>query len=521
MGRIVLDKIKYIMKQLWQGTLPRKKTIETFFATLCLYGNKFCTMKRNKIVTISVLLVFSMSVISVAQKQNSTTKHPNVLFILADDLGINALNCYGNSLVESPNIDKLFSEGIHFKNGYSNDPTCAPSRGAIISGQYVPRHKIYRVADRYRQKRVTLEHMKYLPPENNNVKGLGKGLGLEKITIAEAFKNNGYTTAAYGKWHLGHGKLGIPFHGFDEGYEMVGHYNYKTDPKQENVDPNEYSADRITANTIDFMKRAVKAGKPFFSYVPFYLVHKPLEPKVSYLKHFQKILKNNPDVGPDEIKVLAMIKSLDESVGQLIETVKKLGIEENTIILFTSDNGHYRTESNIFTKPYAGQKGLTLEGGIRVPYIFKWKNHIPAGTVSKEPIIHVDIYPTLLGIAGLKPPKDYILDGEDLTPILLKPGTKSKRDALIWEYTNYANYNVKKGTFASEWVNVIQIDGYKLTEVVDNGKFILYNLNTDPYETTDIAATSPDIVKKLSNRLEKWKKEVGYVGPVPNPDYKY
>lgn len=476
----------------------------------------------NKIVFFSLLLLLLSSCTSYAKnkQQNSSTKHPNVLFILADDLGINALNCYGNLLVESPNIDKLFSEGIHFTNGYSNDPTCSPSRGAIITGQYVPRHKIYRVADRYRSSEKTLEHMKYLPPENNMVKGLGKGLSLDKITIAEAFKKNGYSTAAYGKWHLGHGKLGIPFHGFDEGYEMLGHYNYRTDPKQENVDPKEYSADRITANTIDFMERSVKAGNPFFSYVPYYLVHKPLEPKAEYLKHFQEILKDNPDVGSDEIQVLAMIKSLDESVGQLMDAVKKLNIEEETIIVFTSDNGHYRTESNIFTKPYAGQKGLTLEGGIRVPYIFKWKNHIPAGTVSKEPIIHIDIYPTLLGIVGLKPVKNYILDGENLTPILLNPEKKSNRDALIWEYTNYANYSEKKGTFASEWVNVIQMDGYKLTEVVDNGKFILYNLNVDPYETTDIAATSPKIVKRLSNRLEIWKKEVGYVGPVPNPNYK-
>ncbi len=480
-------------------------------------------LKVNRLGFFSLLIFLLGSCTSGAENktEKSSGKHPNVLFILADDLGINALNCYGNSLVESPNIDNLYSEGMHFTNGYSNDPTCAPSRGSIITGQYVPRHKIYRVADRYRQKRVTLEHMKYLPPENNVVKGLGKGLDLDKVTIPKAFKKYGYTTAAYGKWHLGHGKLGIPFQGFDEGYEMLGHYNYRTDPKQENVDPKEYSADRITANTIDFMERAVKSGKPFFSYVPYYLVHKPLEPKAAYLKHFKEILKDNPNVGPIEVQVLAMIKSLDESVGQLMDAVKRLNIEENTIIVFTSDNGHYRTESNIFTKPYAGQKGLTLEGGIRVPYIFKWKGHIPAETVSKEPIIHVDIYPTLLGLAGIEPVKGYVLDGEDLTPVLLDPNKKTKRDALIWEYTNYANYSEKKGAFASEWVNVIQMEGYKLTEVVDNGKFILYNLNVDPYETTDIASSSPEIVKKLSDRLEKWKKEVGYVGPVPNPDYKY
>ncbi len=445
---------------------------------------------------------------------------PNVVFILADDLGINALNCYGNNLVESANIDKLYNEGMHFTNGYSNDPTCAPSRGSIISGQYVPRHKIYRVADRYKKSKVTLEHMKYLPPETNVVEGLGKGLSFDKVTIAHAFKNNGYVTAAYGKWHLGHGKLGITAHGFDEGYEMLGHYKYRTDPKQKNIDPNEYSADRVTANTIDFMERSVKSGKPFFTYVPYYLVHKPLEPKPEYLKHFKEILKNNPNVGPDEVKVLAMIKSLDESVGQLMDAIKKLGIEDNTIIVFGSDNGHYKTEGNLFNKPYAGQKGQTLEGGIRVPYIFKWKGHIKPNTVSKEPIIHVDLYPTLVGLSGNKTTKNYILDGEDISPILLDKRKSMNRDALVWEYTNYANYNIKKGSFASEWVNVIQMDGYKLTEYVDTGKYVLYNLNIDPYETNNIAAKYPEIIKKQVKRLDKWKKETGYVGPIPNPDYK-
>ena len=362
--------------------------------------------------------------------------------------------------------------------------------------------------------------MKYLPPENNRVEGAGKGLGLDKITLADAFKMNGYVTAAYGKWHLGNGTLGIPYQGFDEGYELRGHYNYTTEPQQQNVDPNEYSSDRITENTIDFMKRSVKSNKPFFAYVPYYLVHRPLEPKPEYLKHFEEVLKNNPDVGPEEVSVLAMIKSLDESVGQLMNALNELGIEEDTIVVFTSDNGHYKTENNIFVHPYAGSKGSTLEGGIRVPYIFSWKGHIPAGTASKEPIIHVDIYPTLLGLAGLSPEKDYPLDGEDITAILLDPSTPSKRDALVWEYTNYSHYSVRTGRFASEWVNVIQMDGYKLTEIVDTQKFILYNLNTDPYETTDLAASTPEMVERLRARLDVWKNEVGYVGPIPNPDYK-
>jgi len=476
---------------------------------------------KNRFLKIAFAILISVSSSLVAQNKKGDATKPNVIFILADDLGINALNCYGNDYVESPNIDQLYNEGIHFTNGYSSDPTCAPSRGAIITGQYVPRTSWYRVADRFKGKKGarTLAHMKYLPPENNIVKGMGKGIDPTKQTIAKAFKANGYVTAAYGKWHLGHGKLGIRAHGFDEGYEMLGHYNYRTDPKQENVDPNEYSADRITANTIDFMKRSVKSGKPFFTYVPYYLVHKPLEPKPELLKYFKEKLKGDKFIGKDEITILAMIKSLDESVGQLMDAVKELGIEDNTIVVFTSDNGHYKTENNIYTKPYRGQKGVTYEGGIRVPYIFKWKGHIPAKTVSTEPIIHVDIYPTLIGLSGNKTVDGYILDGEDITPILLGKKKKTERDALMWEYTNYANYNPKSKTFASQWVNVIQMDGFKLTEVVETGEYYMYNLTEDPYETKEISADYPKVVKKLVKRLEQWKKDTGYVGPIPNPDY--
>lgn len=455
------------------------------------------------------------------QKSVKTSqKQPNVLFVLADDLGINALNCYGNPLVESPHIDQLYREGMHFTNGYSNDPTCAPSRASILSGQYVPRHRVYRVTDRYKSDKKTLEVMRFLPPEINKVKGSGAGLNLDKITIAEALKTNNYNTAAYGKWHLGKNELQIQNQGFDEGYEITGHYNFKTSPQQNDVDNSQYSADMITENTINFIKKSASENKPFFAYVPYYLVHKPLEPKAEYLAHFKQKLKGNPEVGKDEIKVLAMIKSLDDSVGQLLKTLTDLNLDDDTIIVFTSDNGHYKTESNLFNKPYQGVKGQTLEGGIRVPYIFKWKNKIKAGSVSKEPIIHVDIYPTLLGLTQTVKPEDYILDGEDLTPILLNTTSQTKRNALIWEYTNYANYNIKRGEFASKWVNVIQMDGYKMTEDVETSKYILYNLNEDPYETKEISKENPEIVNKLKSRLELWKTETGYEAPKPNPDYK-
>ena len=460
----------------------------------------------------TALLLFSFAV--------TAQEKPNVLFILVDDLGINALNCYGNPLVESPNIDQLFAESMHFTNGYSNDPTCAPSRASIMSGQYAPRHKVYRVADRFKSEKTTLENMKYLPPQNNRVKGSGTGMALQKITIAEALKTNQYATAAYGKWHLGKKTLGIPHQGFDEGYEITGHYNFKTSPEQNINDPKLYSADHITEKTIDFMTRSVKDKKPFFAYVPYYLVHKPLEPKPEHLNYFNEKLNGNPDIGKDEIQVLAMIKSLDESVGQLMTSLKSLQVEEETIVVFTSDNGHYKTESNVFTQPYRGTKGETFEGGIRVPYLFKWKDRIAENSVSKEPIIHVDLYPTLLGLTQTEPPIDYILDGEDISPILLGEKSKTQREDLIWEYTNYARYRPEKDSWNSKWLNVIQSDGYKMTEDVETETYTLFNLNVDPYETKEISKETPEKVEVLKVKLEAWKKETGYEGPRPNPDYK-
>ncbi|RUA12286.1 MAG: aryl-sulfate sulfohydrolase [Flavobacteriia bacterium] len=486
-------------------------------------------MKKIVLIVLVIALFAGWTMVKRTNKGDNTVvsdkidkpkkKKPNVLFILADDLGINALNCYGNKLVESPNIDRLFHEGMHFTNGYSNDPTCAPSRASIMTGQYVPRHKIYRVADRFRQQKNTIPHMRYMPPENNVVKGKGTGLSLDKYIIAEALKDNGYHTAAYGKWHLGHNGLGFTAQGFDKGFEIVGHYNFKTFPEQHINKPGLYASDVVTENVIKFIKESVKEKEPFFAYVPYYLVHKPLEPKPEYLKYFKEKLKNNPDVGPDEIKVLAMIKSLDENVGQLLSVLKELNIEDETIVAFVSDNGHYKTESNIFTQPYRGVKGQTFEGGIRVPYIFRWKGHIAPNSVSTEPIIHVDIYPTFLGLTNSKLNKDIPLDGEDISPILLGKKSKTNRDALVWEYTNYAGYNKKNKTFRSSWVNVIQMDGFKLTEDVETNKYYLFNLNKDPYETKEVAAQYPEEVEKLKARLEQWKKETGYEPPRKNPDY--
>lgn len=447
----------------------------------------------------------------------TTSDPPNVLFILADDLGINALGCYGNEYVETPNIDRLAGQGMRFTNGYSADPTCAPSRASIMTGQYVPRHGIYRVSDRHEKDPTTLAAMRYLPPVNYRPEGKGVGLDPAEITLAEAFKAGGYATAGFGKWHLGRGKSDMRNQGFDQAVETTKHYGFRAEPEQTDIGANEYNADYTTRKGIAFMREKHGTKQPFFLYMPYYLVHKPLEPKPELLAYFKK--KYGNDLSTETLKVLAMIKSLDESVGQLLAALDEMGIGEETLVAFVSDNGHYKTDEAIFNQPYRGDKGETLEGGIRVPYVFRMPGRILAATERATPILHIDLYPTLLDVAGVARPTKQLLDGESLVPVLEGRREETERDALVWQYTNYAGWSAKRGDFRSSWVNVIQSEGYKLTEDVETGAYTLFNLKTDPYEARNIAAENPEVIIRLTARLTDWKKRTEAEVPRTNPDY--
>ncbi|OHX64066.1 sulfatase [Flammeovirga pacifica] len=441
-------------------------------------------------------------------------KQPNIVFILADDLGINALGSYGNEYVETPHIDQLASEGMLFSNGYATDPTCAPSRAAIMTGQYVPRQGIYRVSDRFKKDKKTLYNMRYLPPENNRPTHKGVGLSLDKILIPEMLKQKGYATAGFGKWHLGINELSMNNQGFDEAIETKSHFNFSQHPTQKDVLENEFNADYTTRKGIDFMTRKVKENKPFFLFLPYYLVHKPLEPKPETLQYF----KNKYKLDEEALKVLSMITNLDESVGEVLNAIENLGIGDNTLIIFTSDNGHYKTDNGMFNKPYQGFKGSTLEGGIRIPYIFKYPKVIPANTKATEPIIQVDIYPTLMSFTDIKK-VNQPLDGESLYPILTNKKKELKDRVLVWQYTNYSGYNIKKKTFRSEWVNVIQHKGFKMTEYVERDEYILFNLNTDPYETKEVSSKYPEKITELKGLLNQWKQNTQSKTPIKNPDF--
>lgn len=465
-----------------------------------------------------------ISLLFVSTLLSAQTKKTNVLFILADDLGINALNCYGNDIVETPNIDKLFSRGMHFTNGYSNDPTCAPSRAAIMTGQLPPRTNIYRVVDRFviaKNANEMRQNMRYLPPASNHLYSGNNGLSPDKLNIAKVFKNNGYNTAAYGKWHLGTGTSAMHNMGFDDAIEAKkNHYNFKTTPEQSDYDSRVYNADYCTEKGIAFMKKSMAEEKPFFLYMPYYLVHAPFEPKEEYVTYFKSKLHGTEYDHKKVIDVIAMIKSLDDSVGDLLDALEELGIDDNTLVVFTSDNGHYKVrENNMFALPYRGNKGNVWEGGIRVPYIFKWNKHIEPGSQSAQPIVHVDLFPTFTDLLDLKVNEEHDLDGMSLKRTLLGKKEKERELPLVWFYTNYGGFNAKIKEFTSKWVNVIQLGDYKLLEDIETNTYELYDLSNDPTETTNILLDKPNVAERLKGQLKSAKIRTGLPEPIENPEY--
>lgn len=457
----------------------------------------------HKLLGLSLMLLSGLHVFA--------DERPNIVFILADDLGIAGLNCYGTEWLETPHLDQLCSEGMRFNSGYASHPTCQPSRIAILSGQYAPRTGGYRVMDHHRGK----EHfIKYIVPKLT-------GLPLDKTTFAEHFRSNGYTTAMYGKWHAGNYRpdLHPRYHGFDEAHVCRGHYDdSRSDPPlklPEGMDSNEY----FTYEAIKFMKASNEKEQPFFLYMPYYQIHAPFEAPQNLIDHFSAKLDGVKfkDHRAERMPIVAaMTKHLDDCVGKLLDSLKEMGIEENTIVIFTSDNGAYTPD---LTGGYRGRKGDVYDGGLRVPYFFKWPGKIKPGTVSEERITHIDLYPTFSDLAGLPRPENYILDGESLAALLTgKTDTLPEREIVCY-YPKYGQFNEKKRQWNKPWRNVIFDGDWKLREVVEYGTYELYNLKDDPKEENDLSKSYPEKTEDLIRKLRKWEETVGAPELTLNPDY--
>ncbi len=459
----------------------------------------------------SVLLNLALE----AQSKKVSESKPNIVFILMDDLGWKDVGYMGSEYYKTPHIDRLAGQGMVFTHAYANAANCAPTRACLLSGQYSPRHGVYTVA---RPDRGASVNRRLIPVDNS------QEISLDKITIAEAIRTEGYVSAAIGKWHVGHTPEEQGFTiGMDRdemGYSR-GHFDQA----------GAYLTDRLTDEAVDFITQ--NRSKPFFLYLAHHAVHTPIQAKDTLIEAYKKRetagCHNNPTYA-------AMIESVDESVGRINSTLRKLGLSENTLLIFFSDNGGHGT----FTcqKPLRGGKGMYYEGGIRVPMFVHWPGRVDEGTECNLPVISTDFYPTIVELAGAKAPVNYPLDGRSIVP-LMTGENQMDREAIFWHFPAYLqSYEglrdesrdtlfrtrpvsvIRKGDwkllmFHEEWI----LDGGK-ERIDSNGSLELYNLIQDPGETMNLSDIEIKKRNELLKDLLEWQQSIQAPVPKePNPDY--
>lgn len=436
---------------------------------------------------------------------------PNIIFILADDLGYTDLACYGSKFYETPNIDRMAAQGIRFADGYTCGPNCQPTRAALMSGQYGPRTGVYTVGS---IERFNWRSRPLRPVDNV------EQLPLEKLTMAQALKQSGYVTGMFGKWHLG--QQG-PYHpserGFDEAVVSMGqHVNFNTSPKVD-YPAGTYLADFLTDKALDFVRR--HKNKPFFLNLAHFGVHSPHQAKEELIAKFKA--KSAAD-GHRNPTYAAMISSVDESVGRVLAALEELKLADNTLVIFSSDNGGVggylregirRAGDITDNAPLRGGKGMLYEGGIRVPWVFWWPGKIAAGTQSHEPITSVDLYPTLLELAGSKPPSGHVLDGVSLLPLLTDNAKAQwQRDAIYWHFPGYLGAG--QDSWRTTPASAIRLGQWKLIEFFEDSRIELYDLRVDVGEKNDLSRSLPQKAAELQARLIAWRREIKAPMPMAN-----
>ncbi|MCX6955682.1 MAG: sulfatase [Verrucomicrobia bacterium] len=441
----------------------------------------------------------------------SAATPPNIVFILADDLGYTDVACYGSKYYETPNIDRLAAQGMRFTN-YHNCQNCTPTRAALMSGQYAARTGVYTVGgiDRFDWSRRPLR------PVDNVTE-----LPLDRILLPQTLKAAGYATGMFGKWHIGQqGPYAPGKRGFDEAIVSMGaHFDFETNPKTE-YPKGQYLADFLTDRAVDFITRH-KDG-PFFLYLPHFGVHAPHDAKPELIAKF----RDKPPVGGhNSPKYAAMIASVDESVGRVMAKLDELKLAENTVLIFMSDNGGvggYVREglkkgggTDITDNaPLRNGKGSLYEGGTRVPFIVRWPGRIPAGSACEVPAIHVDIYPTFAELAGGRMPANQVYDGESLVPLLRDGGARLKRDAIYQHFPGYLG--IAGDAWRTTPVSLIHAGDWKLMEYLEDGRLELYNLRDDLGEARNLATAMPEKTGELHARLVAWRAAVKAPMPAKN-----
>jgi arylsulfatase A-like enzyme len=535
----------------------------------------------NRLLLVSFLLVSQLATFSQSRVKNANSsavpaehKKMNVVFFLVDDLGWSDIGINGSTFYETPNIDKFAKENVRFTQAYAACHVCSPTRGSILTGKYPARTGLT----------DWLPGRKDFPFQMlKNVRSV-QHLPFEENTLAEVLHANGYRTAIYGKWHLGEEESSPLKHGFEErltewnkGWPLTYFPPYQLQGLEGGTE-GEYLTDRVTSEALKYIEK--NKDQPFFLYLSHFAVHDPIEGRPDLVKKYEKklserreennspfILEGNPDtINPlsagklkgllknkdykgfgnlpnrtvkvkqvqDNVQFAAMVESMDESLGRVLAKLKELGLDENTVVIFVSDNGGMAamnmgnplkkispaavsksfSTSNL---PLRGAKGWLYEGGIRVPMIVRWPTQGKSGLVSDVPVISTDFYPSILDMLGLPAHPEQCKDGMSITPLLKeekKAIKKLENRALYWHFPHYSNHGLQSPGGA------VRYGDYKLIEYYEHNTVQLFNIKNDPGEQHDLSHTEFKKVKQLTEMLHQWRKDVAAQMPVPNPEYR-
>lgn len=452
-----------------------------------------CTLKIAAVAVVAVLLLAG---------NVCAEGKPNILFILSDDQGWHQAGCYGSSFYETPNLDRLAAEGMRFTDAYAACPVCSPTRASIMTGKYPAR----------------LHLTDYIPGSDEawqgqklQVPAWTKILPLKEVTIAEVLKEQGYATGHFGKWHLNKDKSYRPGRPGDPGSQ--GFDDVLTTHKPGAGPKSKYENDahhvrEITERSLAFME--ANRDRPFFCYVTHNSIHRPITERAELIaKYKSKPGSDQPHQNPI---VGAMVETLDNSVGQLLDKLDELGLADNTLVIFVSDNGCMWGDEVL--KPLRGGKAELYEGGIRVPLIVRWPGVVEPGSVNNEVVSSIDFFPTLVEAVGAKGNNPEI-DGVSLLPVLKQSG-RLDRKSVFWHYPHYHHQGIAPS-------GAVRHGRYKLIEWFEKsiygidtpGAVQLFDLENDLSEQHDLAGEQPGLARKLYAELENWRKTVGAQTMVP------
>jgi arylsulfatase A len=449
---------------------------------------------------LSALLLLAGSVLA-------QDRPPNVVLMLVDDLGWTDLACQGSKFHETPHLDQLARDGMRFTEAYAACTVCSPTRAAVLTGKSPARlHLTDWIAGHAR------------PHARLKVPDWTKSLPQEETTLAEHLKGAGYATASIGKWHLG--PDGPKAHGFDHnlgGYEAGQPPSYFSPykiPTLKDGPEGEFLTDRLTEEAVGFI-RASK-DRPFFVYLPHYAVHTPLQAKAKVIAKYRA---KGPAGNHHDPVYAALVESVDDSVGRLRAALKELDLANNTLFVFTSDNGGLSQlvgpqgwrRGPTDNSPLRLGKGSAYEGGVRVPLLVAWPEVIEPGSTCDTPVISYDLAPTVLAATGVKPGAEIVFDGESLLPLLIQKDLL-QRDTLHWHYPHYHPGGATP-------YSALRSGDWKLLLFHEDDRLELYNLRRDPGETLNLAEAEADIALELREQLQTWLTQVNAQLPEPNPDH--